>query len=84
MLYCLCDGLKGLPEALEAVCRNSRCNVFVHTYARACGMCPGKSGARWLPTGALSLARDLTEAEQELDPLAARWDATYPAIVQAG
>jgi putative transposase len=76
------DGLKGLPEAIEA--------VFPKTQVQWCIVHKVRNSLRYVPwkerrTGAADLraiygAAPLAEAEQALDHFAARWDVKYPAI----
>ena len=76
------DGLKGLPEAIEA--------VFPKTQVQLCIVHKVRNSLRYVPwkerravatdLRAIYGAATLTEAEQALERFADRWDAKYPAI----
>jgi transposase-like protein len=76
------DGLKGLPEAIEA--------VFPKTQVQLCIVHKVRNSLKyvsWKDRKAVATdlrtiygAATLQEAEQALDRFAERWDATYPAI----
>jgi putative transposase len=76
------DGLKGLPEAIEA--------VFPKTQVQLCIVHKVRGALRYVPwkerrTVAADLraiygAATLDEAEQALEAFSARWDEKYPAI----
>jgi putative transposase len=76
------DGLKGLPEAIEA--------VFPRTQVQLCIVHKVRNSLRYVPwkerravaadLRAIYGAATLLEAEQALERFADRWDATYPAI----
>jgi putative transposase len=76
------DGLKGLPEAIEA--------VFPKTQVQLCIVHKVRNSLKYVPwkerkTVAADLraiygAATLAEAEQALERFAERWDAKYPAI----
>jgi putative transposase len=76
------DGLKGLPEAIEA--------VFPKTQVPLCIVHKVRSSLRYVPwkerkavagdLRAIYGAATLRDAEQALERFAERWDAKYPAI----
>ena len=76
------DGLKGLPEAIEA--------VFPKTQVQLCIVHKVRHSLRYVPwkerravaadLRAIYGAATLTEAEQALERFAERWDTRYPAI----
>ena len=76
------DGLKGLPEAIEA--------VFPHTQVQLCIVHKLRNSFKYVPwkerkavatdLRAVYAAATLAEAEQALARFSERWDAKYPAI----
>jgi putative transposase len=76
------DGLKGLPEAVEA--------VFPHTQVQLCIVHKLRNSLKYVPwkerktvardLRAIYAAPTLAEAEQALERFSASWDAKYPAI----
>lgn len=76
------DGLKGLPEAIEA--------VFPQTQVQLCIVHKLRTSLKYVPwKERKAVARDLraiyasatlAEAEQALESFSQRWDTTYPAI----
>jgi putative transposase len=76
------DGLKGLPEAIEA--------VFPRTQVQLCIVHKVRNSLRYVPwrerravaadLRAIYGAATLPEAEQALERFAERWDPKYPAI----
>jgi putative transposase len=76
------DGLKGLPDAIEA--------VFPKTQVQLCIVHKVRNSLKYVPwqerkavaaaLRAIYGAATLTDAEQALERFAARWDAKYPAI----
>src|SRR2546427_108120 len=76
------DGLKGLPEAIEA--------VFPHTQVQLCIVHKVRNSLKYVPwkerravaadLRAIYGAATLPDAEQALERFAERWDAKYPAI----
>ena len=76
------DGLKGLPEAIEA--------VFPKTQVQLCMVHKGRNSLKYVPwkerkavatdLRAIYGAATLVEAEQALERFAERWDAKYPTI----
>ena len=79
------DGLKGLPEAIEAVYPRTQVQLcIVHKVRNALRYVPWKERkvvARDLR--AIYGAPTLAEAEQALERFAERWDEKYPAISPA-
>jgi putative transposase len=76
------DGLKGLPEAIEAVCPKTQVQLcLVHKVRNSLKDVSWKDRkAVATDLRAIYGAATLQEAEQALDRFAERWDATYPAI----
>jgi putative transposase len=76
------DGLKGLPEAIEA--------VFPKTQVQLCIVPKVRNSLKYVPwkerravaadLRAISGATTLADAEQALERFADRWDTKYPAI----
>jgi len=76
------DGLKGLPEAIEA--------VFPRTQVQLCIVHKVRGSLKYVPwkerkavaadLRAIYAAATLLEAEQALERFSQRWDDTYPAI----
>jgi transposase-like protein len=76
------DGLKGLPEAIEAVFPQTQVQLcLVHKVRHSLRSVPWKE-RRAVATDLRAIygAATLTEAEQALERFAERWDAKYPAI----
>ena len=77
-----CDGLKGFPEAIEAVYPKTQVQLcIVHQNRHSLRYVNGKQGK--------TIAADLkliygaatrAEAEQALESFAAKWDAEHPTI----
>lgn len=76
------DGLKGLPEAIEAVYPQTQVQLcIVHKVRGALKYVPWKERkAVAAELRAIYGAATLTEAEQARAHFSARWDAKYPAI----
>lgn len=76
------DGLKGLPEAIEAVFPQAQVQLcIVHKVRGALKYVPWKERkAVATDLRAIYGAATLAEAEQALERFSARWDAKYPAI----
>ena len=76
------DGLKGLPEAIEAVCPKTQVQrCIVHQVRNSLRYVPWKERrAVAADLRAISGAATLAEAEQGLERFAERWDAKYPVI----
>jgi putative transposase len=80
-IACL-DGLKGLPEAVEAVFPRTQVQLcIVHKVRGAMKYVPWKERkAVAADLRAIYGAATLGEAEQALDRFSERWDRRYPAI----
>jgi putative transposase len=76
------DGLKGLPEAIEAVFPKTQVQLcIVHKVRNSLKYVPWKERkAVATDLRAIYGAATLLEAEQALERFADRWDAKYPAI----
>ena len=76
------DGLKGLPEAIEAVFPKTQVQLcIVHKVRNSLKYVPWKERkAVAADLRAIYGAATLPEAEQALERFADRWDAKYPAI----
>lgn len=76
------DGLKGLPEAIEAVFPRTQVQLcIVHKLRNSLKYVPWKERkAVAAELRAVYAAPTLTEAEQALARFSERWDAKYPAI----
>lgn len=76
------DGLKGLPEAIEAVFPRTQVQLcIVHKLRNSLKYVPWKERkAVAADLRAVYAAPTLTEAEQALIRFSERWDAKYPAI----
>ena len=76
------DGLKGLPEAIEAVFPQTQVQLcIVHKVRNSLADVPWKERrAVAADLRAIYGAATLAEAEQALERFAERWDAKYPAI----
>ena len=76
------DGLKGLPEAIEAVLPGTQVQLcIVHKLRNSLKYVPWKERkAVAKDLRAIYAAATLTEAEQALKRFSERWDAKYPAI----
>jgi putative transposase len=76
------DGLKGLPEAIEAVFPKTQVQLcIVHKVRNSLKYVSWKDRkAVATALRAIYGAATLQEAEQALDRFAERWEATYPAI----
>jgi transposase-like protein len=76
------DGLKGLPEAIEAVFPKTQVQLcIVHKVRNSLKYVPWKERkAVAADLRAIYGAATLLEAEQALERFADRWDAKYPAI----
>jgi transposase-like protein len=79
------DGLKGLPEAIEAVYPETQVQLcIVHKVRNALRYVPWKERkAVAADLRAIYGAATLEEAEQALERFAERWDEKYPAITPA-
>jgi len=76
------DGLKGLPEAIEAVFPKTQVQLcIVHKVRNSLKYVPWKERkAVAADLRAIYAAATLAEAEQALEHFAERWDAKYPTI----
>jgi transposase-like protein len=76
------DGLKGLPEAIEAVFPKTQVQLcIVHKVRNSLKYVPWKERkAVAADLRAIYAAATLPEAEQALERFAERWDAKYPII----
>jgi transposase-like protein len=76
------DGLKGLPEAIEAVCPKTQVQLcIVHKVRNSLKYVPWKERrAVAADLRAIYGATTLADAEQALERFADRWDTKYPAI----
>lgn len=76
------DGLKGLPEAIEAVLPTTQVQLcLVHKVRKSLKYVPWKARrAVAADVRAIYGATTLAAAEQALERFADRWDTTYPAI----
>jgi transposase-like protein len=76
------DGLKGLPEAIEAVFPSTQVQLcIVHKLRNSLKYVPWKE-RKTVATDlrAIYAAATLVEAEEALERFSQRWDAKYPAI----
>jgi len=76
------DGLKGLPEAIEAVFPSTQVQLcIVHKLRNSLKYVPWKERkAVATDLRAIYAAATLVEAEEALGRFSQRWDAKYPAI----
>ncbi len=76
------DGLKGLPEAIEAVFPKTQVQLcIVHKVRNSLNYVPWKERrAVAADLRAVYTAATLEQAEQALEEFSQRWDAHYPAI----
>lgn len=76
------DGLKGLPEAIEAVYPRTQVQLcIVHKLRNSFKYVPWKERkAVAADLRAVYAAATLSEAEQALEDFSERWDSKYPAI----
>jgi putative transposase len=84
ILIACCDGLKGFPNAIEAVYPQTQVQLcIVHLIRNCLRYVPGKdSKAVAADLKPIYRAVTLEEAETALENFAAKWDALYPAISQ--
>ena len=79
-----CDGLKGFPQAIEAVYPNTQVQLcIVHLIRNSLRYVPWKD-SRAITAGlkTIYLAATLEEAEAALETFAETWDEHYPAVSQ--
>ncbi len=84
ILIACCDGLKGFPQAIEA--------VYPHTQVQLCIVHLMRNCMRYVPwKDRKAVAKDLkpiyqattlAESEAALDAFAEKWDEAYPAVSQ--
>jgi transposase-like protein len=84
ILIACCDGLKGFPQAIEAVYPQTKVQLcIVHLIRNCLRYVPWKeSRAVAADLKPIYQAATLEEAEAALDAFAAKWDDQYPAISQ--
>ncbi|MGF1461489.1 MAG: IS256 family transposase [Leptolyngbyaceae cyanobacterium] len=84
ILIACCDGLKGFPQAIEAVYPQSQVQLcIVHLIRNSLRYVPWKdSRAVAADLKPIYRAATLAEAETALADFAAKWDEHYPAISQ--
>lgn len=84
MLIACCDGLKGFPQAIEA--------VYPHTQVQLCIVHLMRNCMKYVPwkdqkavaadLKPIYQAATLAQSEAALDDFGAKWDKTYPAVSQ--
>ncbi len=84
ILIACCDGLKGFPQAIEAVYPQTQVQLCIVHLMRNC-----MTYVPWKDRKAVAAdlkpiyqAATLAESEAALDAFAEKWDATYPAVSQ--
>jgi len=84
ILIACCDGLKGFPQAIEAVYPQTQVQLcIVHLMRNCMKYVPWKDRkAVAADLKPIYQAATLAEAEAALDAFADKWDKTYPAIAQ--
>ena len=84
ILIACCDGLKGFPQAIEAVYPQTQVQLcIVHLMRNCMKYVPWKDRkAVAADLKPIYQAATLAESEAALDAFAARWDETYPAVSQ--
>ena len=84
ILIACCDGLKGFPQAIEAVYPHTRVQLcIVHLIRNSLRYVPWKdSKAVAADLKPIYRAATLAEAETALEDFAAKWDEHYPAVSQ--
>ena len=84
ILIACCDGLKGFPNAIEAVYPQTQVQLcIVHLIRNCLRYVPWKdSKAVAADLKPIYRAATLEEAETALEEFAAKWDSLYPAIRQ--
>jgi len=84
ILIACCDGLKGFPQAIEAVYPQAQVQLcIVHLIRNCLRYVPWKDAkAVAADLKPIYQAATLEEAEAALDAFAEKWDPTYPAISQ--
>ncbi|MGF1458716.1 MAG: IS256 family transposase [Leptolyngbyaceae cyanobacterium] len=84
ILIACCDGLKGFPQAIEAVYPQTQVQLcIVHLMRNSLRYVPWKDGkAVAADLKPIYRAATLEEAETALEDFAAKWDEHYPAVSQ--
>ncbi|MGF1458836.1 MAG: IS256 family transposase [Leptolyngbyaceae cyanobacterium] len=84
ILIACCDGLKGFPQAIEAVYPQTQVQLcIVHLIRNSLRYIPWKdSKAVTADLKPIYRAATLEEAETALEEFAAQWDEHYPAVSQ--
>jgi putative transposase len=84
ILIACCDGLKGFPQAIEAVYPQTQVQLcIVHLIRNSLRYVPWKdSKAVAADLKPIYRAATLEEAETALEEFAAKWDEQYPAVSQ--
>ena len=84
MLIACCDGLKGFPQAIEAVYPQTQVQLcIVHLMRNCMKYVPWKDRkAVAADLKPIYQAATLAESEAALDAFGAKWDKTYPAVSQ--
>ena len=84
VLIACCDGLKGFPQAIEAVYPQTQVQLcIVHLMRNCMKYVPWKDRkAVCADLKPIYQAATLAESEAALDAFSAKWDETYPAISQ--
>ncbi len=84
ILIACCDGLKGFPQAIEAVYPQTQVQLCIVHLIRNCLRYVPWKDSRAIATDLKPIyqAATLEEAEAALDQFAAKWDDKYPAISQ--
>lgn len=84
ILIACCDGLKGFPQAIEAVYPQTQVQLcIVHLIRNCLRYVPWKdSKAVAADLKPIYRAASLEEAEAALEDFAAKWDGPYPAVSQ--
>ena len=84
MLIACCDGLKGFPQAIEAVYPHAQVQLcIVHLMRNCMKYVPWKDRkAVAADLKPIYQAATLAESEAALDDFAAKWDDAYPAVSQ--
>ena len=84
ILIACCDGLKGFPQAIEAVYPSAQVQLcIVHLMRNCMKYVPWRERKKVaVDLKPIYQAATLAESEAALDAFAQKWDATYPAISQ--
>ena len=86
ILIACCDGLKGFPQAIEAVYPQTQVQLcIVHLMRNCMKYVPWKDRkAVAADLKPIYQAATLAESEAALDAFAAKWDEAYPAVARSG